>query len=118
MRNKLVSKSIPFSAFFADYYLKHLKLYKKHKFLCIILSKNHVGRDRLDISEEKVWSTRALLRGGLSNSMDKHSKSILVVVQMSPLRVWPSSLSMEVVPLMMSLLQTATRSFPQWQATR
>ena len=58
MRNKLVSKSIPFSAFFADYYLKHLKLYKKHRFLFIIVSKNHEGRDRLDISEEEVWSTR------------------------------------------------------------
>ena len=58
VRNKVVSKSIPFSAFFADYYLKHLKLYKKQRFLFIILSKNNVGRDRLDISEEEVWSTR------------------------------------------------------------
>ena len=37
--------------------MKHLKLYKKHRFIFIILSKNHVGRDRLDIFEEAVWST-------------------------------------------------------------
>ena len=38
--------------------MKDLKLYKKHSFLFVILSKNHVGRDRLDISEEEIWSTR------------------------------------------------------------
>ena len=54
MINKLVSESIPFSDFFADYFLKHLKLYKKHRFPFIILSKKHVGRDRLDISEDEV----------------------------------------------------------------
>ena len=52
MRNKLVGKSIPFSAFVADYYLKCLKLYSKHKFLFIILLKNNV------VNEEEVWSTR------------------------------------------------------------
>ena len=56
VREKIMSKSIPFPAFFADYYLKHLKLYKKYRFLFIILSKNHVGRDRLDNSEQLLFA--------------------------------------------------------------
>ena len=57
-RNKIVSKSIVFPEFFELYYLKHLKLYKKHRFLFIILSKNHIGGDRESISDNKISSSR------------------------------------------------------------
>ena len=44
--------------FFVDHHLKQLKLFKRHRFLLIILSKNHVGKDRLDISKDEVWTSR------------------------------------------------------------
>ena len=54
-RNKLLSKSISFYVFFAEYYLRHLKLQTKDKFVFfMILLKNDIGRDRLDISKEEI----------------------------------------------------------------
>ena len=46
--------------FFKDYYWKHfLKLYKKHKFLFIIISRNHhIAKDRAEISSQEVWMAR------------------------------------------------------------
>ena len=38
--------------------MKHLKLYKKHRFLFIILSKNHIGKDREEISNNEIWTSR------------------------------------------------------------
>ena len=35
-----------------------MKLFKRHRFLLIMLSKNHVGKDRLDISKDEVWTSR------------------------------------------------------------
>ena len=43
---------------FLNFYSKHLKLFKKHRFLLIMLSKNHVGKDRQDISQHEVWTSR------------------------------------------------------------
>ena len=77
-----MSKSIPFPAFFADYYLKHMRVYKKHRFLFIIISKNHVGRDKLGISEEEIWSTR-----DFGQTQQEYSTGSTL----SPLRVWLSS---------------------------
>ena len=38
--------------------MKHLRLYKKHRFLFIILSKNHIGKDREQIFEGDIWTAR------------------------------------------------------------
>jgi len=34
-----------------------LKKYKKHRFLFIILSKNHTGKDREEIAANEIWTT-------------------------------------------------------------
>ena len=110
MRNKLVSKSIPFSAFFADYYMKNLKLYKKDRFGFIILSKNHVGRDRLGIFEEEVWSIRDFaerlsLQFNGQTQQEYFGGGTTVSLE-------GVAIKFVKVPLMMSLLQTFTPSFP------
>ena len=51
-------KTKPFKEFFNDHCLKQLKLFKRHMFLLIILSNNHVGEDRQDINQHEVWKSR------------------------------------------------------------
>ena len=38
--------------------MKHLKSHKRHRLLLILLSNNHVGKDRQDISRDEVWTSR------------------------------------------------------------
>ena len=51
-------KQLPFNSFFHDYYLKSLLKYRKHRFQFIILSKNHIVKDRRNIEPGEVWSQR------------------------------------------------------------
>ena len=51
-------KSLPFQQFFKEYYLKNLVKFKRHRFLYIILNKNHTGRDGEPIMPSQVCSHR------------------------------------------------------------
>ena len=84
VKNKIVSKSIPFSVFIEESYLKHLKLYKKHRFLFIL------PKDREGISSQEVsgcWLE--ILQKDLSLQFQCQSQhmDILVLVLHFPLKV-------------------------------
>ena len=55
---KIVRKHLPFSVFYKDYYLKTLLLFKKHRFLYILLSRNHCGLDRENITTTEIHTNR------------------------------------------------------------
>ena len=57
-RTQLVLLNVPVPTFFENYYLPCLQKYRMHKFLYIILSKNHTGKDRRNITTGEVWTQR------------------------------------------------------------
>ena len=57
-KTQLVLMNVPFKIFFENYYLPSLMKYRMHRYLYIILSKNHTGKDRRNISEGEVWTQR------------------------------------------------------------
>ena len=48
-KRNLVHLERPFTVFMKDHHLKSLYKFKRHRFLCIILSQNVIGKDREDI---------------------------------------------------------------------
>jgi len=57
-KSNLCARQCPLKKFFDGYYSKQLKLFKRHMFLLILLSKNHVGKDRKDTNHHEVWTSR------------------------------------------------------------
>ena len=57
-KTQLVLLNVPVPTFFENYYLPCLQKYRMHKFLYIILSKNHTGKDRRNITTGEVWTQR------------------------------------------------------------
>ena len=58
-RKHLFLKKLPFNEFFNQYYLPTLIKYKRQRFLCIILSRTHIAKQRQQsLIEGEVWSMR------------------------------------------------------------
>ena len=70
VRNKHMSKSIPFSAVFAYYYLKHLKLYKKHRVMSLLIRWTSTRSFLMASSKIVQWSGVGPILG---DSLDDNS---------------------------------------------